>query len=272
MRLINRSLAAKLGEETVQILHKGYFKAPSGKIVRIGYELKKAKEGTLGYAPKDDISPAVARFSRTNVRVLNLSTLEAAKMLVTEGHTPLALNFASAKNPGGGFLGGSRAQEEALCLSSGLYYCIKDHEMYQFHRQEIDAMYSDYAIYSPSVPVFRSFEGKLMENSFNCSFITCAAVNVKFVQERHPGRLSEIPSVMHERIRRVLAIAAVQEESTIVLGAWGCGAFRNKPEEISSSFKEVLNEDFRGVFSEIIFAILDSSAEKRFIGPFEKVF
>ena len=37
-----------------------------------------------------------------------------------EGKTAI-LNFASYKNPGGGFLSGSRAQEESLCHSSFLH-------------------------------------------------------------------------------------------------------------------------------------------------------
>ena len=56
---------------------------------------------------------------------------------------------ASAKHPGGGFLGGARAQEESLARSSGLYACINGNPMYDHHKAHGDAMYTDYAIYSP---------------------------------------------------------------------------------------------------------------------------
>jgi uncharacterized protein (TIGR02452 family) len=90
------------------------------------------------------------------------------------GLRPVALNFASATSPGGGFLSGARAQEECLARCSGLYACLADNPMYGFHRARRDALYSDYAVYSPDVPVFRSEDpaGTLLDEPWLCSFIT----------------------------------------------------------------------------------------------------
>lgn len=74
-----------------------------------------------------------------------------------------ALNFASATHPGGGFLSGARAQEESIARSSGLFACLEGREMYSWHRSRLDAMYSDWIIYSPDVPVFRTDDGELLE-------------------------------------------------------------------------------------------------------------
>ena len=66
---------------------------------------------------------------------------------------------------------------------------------------------------------------------------------------------------------------ALQHSHTrLVLGAWGCGVFRNDGQEIAELFEQALRENFRGAFAEVVFAILDWSADRHFIGPFENVF
>ena len=82
--------------------------------------------------------------------------------LAARGLRPVALNFANATNPGGGFLGGATAQEESLCWATGLYACLLGNPMYAFHQEHDDGLYTDYVIYSPDVPVFRSDVGALL--------------------------------------------------------------------------------------------------------------
>lgn len=45
----------------------------------------------------------------------------------------LVLNFTNGIQPGGGFLGGARAQEEVLCRSSALYHTLDGDPMYRHH-------------------------------------------------------------------------------------------------------------------------------------------
>jgi uncharacterized protein (TIGR02452 family) len=184
----------------------------------------------------------------------------------------VALNFASATHPGGGFLTGSRAQEESLARSSGLYACLDGQPMYAFHQGRRDPLYTSYALYSPDVPVFRTDDGTLLEEPWRCSFITAAAVNAKAVLQRDPSRRPEIRQAMRERIHKVLAIATVHGHDTLVLGAWGCGAFGNDAEEIAELFREALAERFVGVFATVVFAVTDWSRERHFIGPFVRAF
>ena len=150
-----------------------------------------------------------------------MTTLAGISMLAAEGYSPLALNYASAKNPGGGFLGGARAQEESLARSSGLYPCINGNPMYEYHRSGHDCMYSHYAIYSPGVPVIRDDEGWLFEKPVYCAFITSPAVNAGVVLQRDPSRRDEIRATMAERVDRVLAIAALKGHDVLVLGRVG---------------------------------------------------
>ncbi|MGF7535574.1 TIGR02452 family protein [Bacillus mexicanus] len=151
------------------------------------------------------------------------------------------MNFASAKNPGGGFLRGSNAQEESLARSSGLYVSISTQQkMYEESKKCKNAMYTDYMIYSPDVPVFRDDDGGLIE-PYNVSFITSPAVNTGIVKSRDKHITQyHIDIVMKKRIEKILAAAIVNGHKHIVLGAFGCGVFKNSPEIVAKYFDEIL--------------------------------
>ena len=269
---LNRNRAAELGQETVRIIEAGGYRAPSGAAIDMRDALRRAQAGTRSYPPEHALPMPLPFDGATAVEVVNETTLAAALRLVQRGHRPVALNFASAKHPGGGFLSGARAQEESLARSSGLYACLRDHPMYERHRAQHDAMYTSYAIYSPDVPVFRDDDGTLREEPFLCSFITAPAVNAQVVLQRQPSARPAIRAAMEERVTRVLAIAAAEGHTDLVLGAWGCGVFGNDTEEIASLFHEALQGPFRGVFSDIVFAVLDFSPHEPTIGPFRRLF
>jgi uncharacterized protein (TIGR02452 family) len=269
---LNRDRAAELGRETVRILNAGYYVTPAGARVDLREALRNAKEGTCSYPPEQTLPGAFSGACNTVIEVTNETTLAAAWKLVQDGHQPAALNFASAKHPGGGFLSGARAQEESLARASGLYACLQDHPMYALHTANGDPMYTSYAIYSPAVPVFRHDDGTLREEPFLCAFLTAPAVNAKVVLQRRPSHGPAIGAAMQERIRRVLAIAARHGHSAVVLGAWGCGVFGNDGEEIAGLFRDALAGPFRGAFARVVFAVLDSSPEEPMIGPFRRAF
>src|SRR5439155_14810700 len=134
-----------------------------------------------------------------------------------------------------------------------------------------DPLYTTWVIYSPDVPVFRLDEGQLLDEPYLCSFLTSPAVNVGALHHRD-RRGDEIRRVMEERVERVLGVAALHGHEVLVLGAWGCGVFRNDPQEIAELFRASLAGRFRGAFTHVVFAVLDSTREKRSLGPFEQVF
>ena len=144
--------------------------------------------------------------------------------------------------------------------------------MYARHAQSHDALYTSSAIYTPDVPVFRDDAGQLLDTPYLAAFITALAVNAGVVLARDPSRRNAVTATMRERIARVLAIAAVHGHTALVLGAWGCGVFQNDPAEIAGLFATALRGPFHGAFAEVVFAILDTSAERRFIHPFERAF
>ena len=138
--------------------------------------------------------------------------------------------------------------------------------MYQEHRKRHRLDSSDWAIYSSHVPVFRKDDGTELERPWLLSFITCAAPYAPALGQPEAGDL------LQKRIHRVLAIARAYEYSVLVLGAWGCGAFANDPQRTATDFRQALEGDYDGAFSEIVFAIADWSPERKFLGPFRDVF
>lgn len=274
---MSRDRAAALGHETVAILEAGYYVTPTGVRVEIGAAVARAVAGTVTYGPAEGLPPPPAQPSAQAqtmaIEVRNCTTLAGVRRLQAQGLDPAALNFASATHPGGGFLTGARAQEEYLARSSGLWACLVGNPMYAFHAARKDPFYSHFVIYSPQVPVFRDEDGDaLLETPYTCAILTSPAVRASGVQKYMPGRLGEIGPVMSERITKVLAVAQRHGHRSLVLGAWGCGAFGNDGDQIAGLFRQALAGPYRGVFDQVLFAITDWSEEQKFIGPFRRAF
>lgn len=199
--------------------------------------------------------------TKCNVSVENISTVDAVLRLVKEGKNKIGvLNFASAKNPGGGFLNGAMAQEESLAASSILYKTLIAHEKYyQSNRAQSSMMYTNHAIFSPDVVFFRDGRFQLVEKPFKASVLTLPAVNMGQVLLKGENR-TEAERVMRRRMKLALAIFAKQEAKNLVLGAYGCGVFRNDPKLIASWWQELLeNEGMGQYFDSIFHAVLDRS-------------
>jgi uncharacterized protein (TIGR02452 family) len=265
-------------QEAVTIQERGWYKLPNGTTVAIEKAQRRACENTRLYLPEDFDSlwqGLGAARGTTQITVENRSTLEAARALRQDFERVSLLNFASARNPGGGFLGGARAQEESLARSSGLYACLRTQPaFYDYHRELRSCLYSDRVIFSPDVPVFGDDNHRPLERPYTVSMLTSAAVNVGALERNEPQNLRLVEPVMARRVRMVLAVAASQEIEALVLGAWGCGVFRCDPELIARLFAEALAEPpLSGRFSQVVFAIMNPrSGPDRNIAAFERRF
>jgi uncharacterized protein (TIGR02452 family) len=113
-------------------------------------------------------------------------------------------------------------------------------------------------IHSPAVPFFRDGELRLLEEPFALSILTAPAPNAGAALEKDPSLGDEITRVLHARARKVLALAAAHHHPCVILGAWGCGVFRNDPAEVARAFAGALAE-MGGAFSRVVFAIRDSA-------------
>lgn len=264
---IPKDVAAALGRSAVEVARAGLYVTKAGQEVVWRDAVQAACVAKLSIDPDATLpSNEPIAFTETRVQVANETTLGASRRLVECGLRPLALNFANGIHPGGGFLSGARAQEEVLCRSSALYLTLVDDPMYEEHGKRSLPDSTDWAIYSPDVPVFRKDDGTELEHPWLLSFITCAAPYAPVIGQPRSGDL------LQKRIHRVLAIARAYGHSALVLGAWGCGAFGNDPHRTAMDFRQALENDYSGAFSEIVFAITDWSQERKFLGPFRDVF
>ncbi|MEO7715190.1 MAG: TIGR02452 family protein [Capsulimonas sp.] len=270
---MKKSTRIQAAQETLAIFEAGRYTAPSGRVVEVRDVQAAALAGTQLYTPVDSSDPVpscVKRTGETLAEVTAETTLEAARRLAAAN--PMALNFASAKNPGGGFLNGSQAQEESLARSSGLYPCLlKKRLMYDHHRQLGTCLYSDHMIYSPRVPVIRDDDGVLLETAYMASFITSPAVNAGAVRRNEPHNVALIRPTLAARLHKVLWVAYERGHDTLILGAWGCGVFQNDPVMIADLFVEALGPGgpFENCFTHVTFAVYDASARQEVLGAFQ---
>lgn len=275
-------------QQTEEIVAAGMYHASDGRAVSIAAAVEAARAGTRMYGPgpvgPPDGSPASAPPANTPptstlFEVTGESSLEAARRLVRESGgrpaDPVAvLNFASARNPGGGFLNGAQAQEEALCRASALYTCLlRAREFYYHHRAHRDPFYTDRVIHSPAVPVFRDDHGGLLEEPYTVGFLTAAAPNAGVVLRTTPERAAELPGALAVRAERVMETAAAHGYRRLVLGAWGCGVFQNNPAQVAGAFHGLLVQGrFEGAFDHVVFGVLDRTAGQVTRGAFEQAF
>jgi len=248
----------------------------NGRVKNIRKGMEASVKSTVTYTP-DELSQLQVSESTatTTIKVNNLSTFEAARKLAEEGYKNITcLNFASATTPGGGYVKGSRAQEEDLCRCSTLYPTLNENmSLYQHNRRKRYPIYSDHMIFSPNVTVFRDGRYNLLSLPFTVNVITSAAVNMR-VARAHNVSAEDVATAMYKRIKKVLLLGLHHGSDAIVLGAFGCGVFENDPSTIADIFRRLLMEDeqIRGKYKNVTFAVLDKDMKGANYLAFDKVF
>lgn len=226
--------------------------------------IKKSINGTMIWGagtPKDLL--CVDRSKNTKIHVEDMCSVTALfETLSNTNYSRIALlNFASYEKPGGRFMEGSTAQEEALCHESFLYNVLRafiDDFYTPNHATLNNGLYTDNILYTPDIYFSRG------ENGITCDVITCAAPN-KGVAMRYVKAVShEYMNVLHSRIDSILYTAYANQVECLILGAFGCGEFQNSPLDVSMTFKELLSEKYRNVFDEVIFPIPQKPKNKNF--------
>lgn len=251
--------------------------------------IEKSIAATVVYDAETYPELPAKKFDATKIFVIKSRTFEAAFNLHKKfPDARIAVhNFASATNPGGGVVIGSRAQEEALCRCSTLYPVLNTDEnwlhYYKFHRDRRDSIYTDACIFTPEITAFKSDTDipKILprENWITVDVMTCAAPNLRDHPNNiyNPGKAlpaqlsdNELLAIHEKRARHMLTILASHGVEIFVTGAFGCGAFKNNPSVVAQAYKNIL-PDFDGYFMEIVFAIYCTPRETQNFDAFKKI-
>ena len=250
---------------TVEIATHGFYFTEGGQRVELPDDSQMMRN-TVFYEHEIHAVDASQNGVPTIVEVQNIDCLYAGVRLKAQGYNPAVLNMASRRNPGGGVTSGAGAQEETLFRRTNLF-----RSLYQFapyagqygiksspRQYPLDRNFG--GVYTPEAIYFRDCEQKgyaLLEKPVSLSFITVAGIN-------HPDLTSAGEIASHHvepiknKIRTILRMGLVHGHDSLMLGALGCGAFRNPPRHVARLFHEVMDEpEFKDKYRRIVFAILD---------------
>lgn len=210
------------------------------------------------------VSKVKHRNENASIDVYAGTTFDVSKRYCSLGKVAV-LNFANPENPGGGVQHGAMAQEECLCRSSNLYACISDPKVfddyYGYHRGIRSHFYTDRLIYTKNVTVFKDdslVPQMLPENEwFEVDVITCAAPYL--AKRKHTNGVA-LFELFKSRIKNIFEAARDNNVDYLILGAFGCGAFKNPPLIVAEAFRRTIEEqNYFKDFKQIIFAIKPTS-------------
>lgn len=254
---VSRAQKVQIAKESLAACEAGFYTNARGERVEIRALVEAAKAGTGLYELGVDRLREPRPHGKTAIAVTSETTIEALVRLAPKGGHLGCLNFASAKRPGGGFLGGAQAQEESLARASGLYACLQTRSEYYARNKDFRSpLYLDIVLYSPSVPFFRDDNGGWLDAPVLASVITAAAPNARALAEQDKFDAEDVAIVLRSRSELVLALAAHHEIDRLVLGAWGAGVFGNDPALVARTFRDLLAGKYAGAFAEVVFAVL----------------
>ena len=288
-----RAARADVFKNNCEIFRAGAYETASRKTVELN--TTPMLDGTVVYDAPVVVPEVAPIVDATWTGAINMGCLELGRELLLKGYNPVILNLADAYVACGFYPRGANAQEESLCRQSTL-----SQSLYQYYDNALSELCGvafkgkkypmdmrNGAIYSPHVTIFREGAGAgfaLMDEPYETAIISAAALdfnekhgkNLKY-RAADGGFTPEGREIMLSKIRTVYAVALAAGHDALVLGAWGCGAFRLRPYLVADMFREVLREPaFLNRFRAVTFAILEKpgpeSGPNGKFGPFYRLF
>ncbi|MDR1740937.1 MAG: TIGR02452 family protein [Synergistaceae bacterium] len=277
-----RNLLIEIFNQTLAIVKDGGYMSGGTRV-----PISSSGMTSAFYRSPDALPDGGERYN-TEYSVIDSDSLNAAEALVKQGVYPCVLNMASRRNPGGGVINGSGAQEENIFRRTNLFVSMYAFAEYawQYERYGVKPSPNQYpldwlsgGVYSGGVTVFRGDEASgypLLAEPYKVAVVSVPAINCPHMTLRdgEPYIVDDEVPRARSKIRSILRISALHGHDSLVLGAWGCGAFHNPPRHIATLFKETFAEaEFAGRFKRVVFAIINRKGwELENLRQFEEVF
>ena len=269
-----KELRSKEFRNTVEIVDQGFYVTERG--VRVDFPSDAEMMQHTSFYESEQQFDGPAGEEPTVVEVVDMDCLYAAMQLLEQGFHPAVLNMASRRNPGGGVATGAGAQEETLFRRTNLFRSLYQYAPYAVQygispsRFQYPLERNFGGIYTPGAVCFRETEQKgyaLMDEPFTVSFISVAGLNRPDLTPEGMSADHHVEAVKN-KIRTIFRIGLLHGHDSLVLGALGCGAFRNPPAHVARLFHEVMEEtEFRNKYLKIVFAIIDDHNARRAHNP-----
>lgn len=288
-----RALRRQVWKSTVDIVQSGEYVSANGPSVQLDREAIEEARKRADFHPdtRELKIRAAERGQETQCYAIEADCLETSRLLQSAGYHPAVLNMANRHNPGGGVQGGSGAQEENVFRRTTAFASLFQYsDLARDYGVPVNGDFSypipreSGGIYTPALLAFRSSESTgyyLLDRPYAVNLITVPAINRPDTETRDGELLiaNHMVEATREKIRAILRIGFFHGHDSLVLSAFGCGAFANPPGHVARLFREVLNEEeFNNAFRLIVFAIIDDHNAHRShnpegnLLPFQRVF
>ena len=255
-------------ENNLAMYREGGYTTQSGKQVRL--DNAAMLRGTKVYGSPFSLPAVPEGTGDTRTGTGNVDCIELCREAVSKGFNPVILNFSGINRPNGMVAKGYKAQEESICRRSNLAQGLSQYFTPDWaesvnvpHREDrypLDPLYG--CVYTPDVTVFRTGESQgcaLLDEPFRLSFISTGAIKKRDVADFG----EEDAAITRERIRTVFRAGLDRGHDCLILGAWGCGAFKNPADVMAGLFREVCDEpEFRGRYRAVWFACLEKATKR----------
>lgn len=271
-----QKIRCPIAQATGMAITNGFYLTSSGKTVslRSGNQLLEESSAVSNTILEKPVPP---RYEHSPVTVIPQDCLEAAQEQLQQGAQKVAvLMLASPIEPGGGMEDGNRGQEEELCRRSDIFGFMWDQarslarrSLYNLvdvqgaHQRDpaYSSMQNNRMIHVPQVTVFRAGQKNryaFLETPFEVGMLVSPGLD-RPRYEKVEGKTYYNRAEDEEQLRKLimtqLKVAYEKNYDTLILGAFGCGAFHNPPELVASFYRSILTTYFQGAFRKIVFAI-----------------
>ena len=255
-------------DNNLEIYREGGYTTEAGKDVRI--ENQDLLDGTRVYDASYALPALPAVAGGTMTGTCNCDCIELGREACLNGYNPVILNFSGINRPNGMVAQGYKAQEESICRRSNLAQGLSQfytpewaasvNVSHRENRSPLDSLHG--CVYTSGVTVFRTGESlgcALLDDPFKLSFISTGAIKKRNVADFG----EEDIRITRERIRTIFRAGLDRGHDCLILGAWGCGAFKNPVDVMAGLFKEVSEDpEFKDRYRAVWFACMEKTGRK----------